>query len=87
MPAVKKSARSGRSRNSSIAYEIALDELDVDELDISQKSAEADLFVEPGPKSVKATQKTGDPPSRKRDKEGKPKKEPKEAKEKKEPKE
>ena len=35
MPAVKKSARSGRSRNSSIAYEIALEDLDLDELDIS----------------------------------------------------
>ena len=86
MPAVKRSARSGRSRVSSIALEIDLDELDVDELDRSQKSDDGDEFVEPRAKSVKATQKTAGA-SKKRDKDGKPKKEPKEKKEPKAPKE
>jgi hypothetical protein len=91
MLAVKQSTRTGRSRRS-ISYELALDDLDVDELDISQKS-DNDDYMEPKPKSVKATQKSVGEivSSRKRDKEGNPKKESdepaKDKKDKKEPKE
>ena len=55
MPAVRRSTRGGRSRNSSIALEVDLDELDVSDLDKSQESQGCDVYVEPKPKSAKAT--------------------------------
>ena len=55
MPAVRRSTRGGRSRNSSIALEVDLDELDVSDLDKSEESLGHDIYVEPKPKSAKAT--------------------------------